>query len=421
MKVGVRFKCFYLNNMEKISIFKKHLILKIFLSLLPALIFAYIYSLMTLENKAGLVFWLIWILMIWNVWQFTEKSYIQERLIRLTEISFFLLPVSAIIFSFVFGSESEGAAEAIGSAIGGMIVTVILFIVGLSGGVITHLIAGKYEKKADKSKNIQVDTLSSKHGIILSVAGIFLLALVFGVGNQNPVDNTKEEDSSIQESISENREIKNENIASEKGIAPTINILSSDATQGANKEYLLEFEIKNAEKIKVFLNNYKKFEEKDITHFSETLPLEEVKNTIEILAFNGELETQEVLIITRDKTEEDVLKEENAKKEAETQERKKIEQEKKQAEEAKKWEQSKAGKLCQKYPTWSKNDCSKVADGRYWIGISYEMLVESMGSKPNSANPSNYGYGTQWQWCWYNYTPSCFYDNDDDGLIDSYN
>jgi hypothetical protein len=53
--------------------------------------------------------------------------------------------------------------------------------------------------------------------------------------------------------------------------------------------------------------------------------------------------------------------------------------------------------------------------------MTYEMLVASLGSKPNSANPSNYGNGTSWQYCWWNTTPSCFYDNNDDGIIDSYN
>ena len=89
-------------------------------------------------------------------------------------------------------------------------------------------------------------------------------------------------------------------------------------------------------------------------------------------------------------------------------------------EEIQKWEQSTEGKLCKKYPNWTKEECIKIANKKIWIGMSYEMLIELRG-KPNSANPSNYGYGTEWQWCWYDYSPSCFYDNNDDGIIDSYN
>lgn len=85
------------------------------------------------------------------------------------------------------------------------------------------------------------------------------------------------------------------------------------------------------------------------------------------------------------------------------------------------WKRTKAGTLCAKNPTWTKDDCEKVANGHYWIGMTYEMLVESFGRKPNHANPSNYGSGTQWQWCWTGITPSCFYDRNGDNLIDSYN
>jgi hypothetical protein len=31
------------------------------------------------------------------------------------------------------------------------------------------------------------------------------------------------------------------------------------------------------------------------------------------------------------------------------------------------------------------------------------------------------GSGTKWQWCWDDIRPSCFYDNNDDGIIDAYN
>lgn len=81
---------------------------------------------------------------------------------------------------------------------------------------------------------------------------------------------------------------------------------------------------------------------------------------------------------------------------------------------------TKAGQICLKHPSWTKEDCIGIADKKIWVGMSYEMLIYLRG-KPNSANPSNYGGATHWQWCWNNYTPSCFYDNNDDQIIDSYN
>jgi len=167
---------------------KKHIVLKILLALLPALIFWQNYAWMTLNSYLGIAFLIIWALMIWSVYQFTEKNHIIERFFRLTEISFFLLPLSAIVFSFVLGSKAvssttngfEQAGAALGTAIGGTFVVVLSFIIGLAGGVIMHLITNKYEKKAEASGIKQAETLSNKHGIILSLVTIILLAIIMG-------------------------------------------------------------------------------------------------------------------------------------------------------------------------------------------------------------------------------------------------
>jgi hypothetical protein len=88
--------------------------------------------------------------------------------------------------------------------------------------------------------------------------------------------------------------------------------------------------------------------------------------------------------------------------------------------ELKEFYKTKAGRIYRKHPEWSLDDCRRLADNSVWIGMSLEMLKYKRGL-PNNANPSNYGNGVQWQWCWSDYTPSCFYDNNNDGLIDSYN
>ncbi len=85
----------------------------------------------------------------------------------------------------------------------------------------------------------------------------------------------------------------------------------------------------------------------------------------------------------------------------------------------KKWNNSKAGKIQKKHPEWSNEDCERIASREIWIGMTLDMLKYERGN-PNSANPSNYGSGREWQWCWDNYTPSCFYGNDD-LIIKSYN
>lgn len=168
---------------------KKHIILKIVLALLPALIFAQNYAWITLNVKLGLAFLIIWGVMIWSVLQLMDRNHILERLFRLTEISFFMLPISAIVFTFIFGSRAitlsggglEQAGATLGTAIGGTFIVVLSFIIGLTGGIIMHLIAGKYEKKAEASEIKQQETLSNKHGIILSLVAVMVLAIIMSL------------------------------------------------------------------------------------------------------------------------------------------------------------------------------------------------------------------------------------------------
>lgn len=96
------------------------------------------------------------------------------------------------------------------------------------------------------------------------------------------------------------------------------------------------------------------------------------------------------------------------------------EQERFENKEAAEFAKSKAGRIWKKHPEWSKQDCKDLANNKIWIGMHINMLKYKRGL-PNSANPSNYGSVTHWQWCWYDYTPSCFYDNDGDGLVEAYN
>lgn len=84
------------------------------------------------------------------------------------------------------------------------------------------------------------------------------------------------------------------------------------------------------------------------------------------------------------------------------------------------WKKTPAGQLCAKHDTWSRNDCDLVIAHKVGIGMSYSALVYLRG-QPDTTNVSNYGSGKQYQYCWNDNTPSCFYDNNDDGLMDSYN
>jgi hypothetical protein len=176
----------------------KHPLLKVLLAILPAAIFTQNYAWMTANTSVGIAFFLIWALMIWSVWQLTEKNHVLERFFRQTEIAFFLLPISSIIFMFVFGAkavsgtsnEFEQAGAAIGTAIGGTFVVGLAFVIGLLGGIIMHLITGNFDKKAEKSGVKQPDTFANKYGTSLSLVGVLVLAVILGavgsVSTSNP-------------------------------------------------------------------------------------------------------------------------------------------------------------------------------------------------------------------------------------------
>lgn len=158
-------------------------------------------------------------------------------------------------------------------------------------------------------------------------------------------------------------------------------------------------------------------------------PLHPYSNTINIIAKHGSGKTEVALTINREFTDEEKAELEKQKADAEAkkaaneeqQKKAEAEQQAKTLAEQKAWESSKAGQICKKHPDWTNEDCKNLANKKIWIGMSYEMLVEMWG-KPNVANPSNYGNGTEWQWCWTAYSsPSCFYDTNGDGLVDSYN
>lgn len=84
------------------------------------------------------------------------------------------------------------------------------------------------------------------------------------------------------------------------------------------------------------------------------------------------------------------------------------------------WQKTPAGKLCAKHPGWQREDCDNLITKNVWIGMSVSMLDYLRGA-PDRNNVSNYGRGNRHQYCWDGYNPSCFYDNNDDGIIDSYN
>ena len=185
--------------------------------------------------------------------------------------------------------------------------------------------------------------------------------------------------------------------------APTIEITSGIENQGESVVYTLQFHTTEATSVSV---NGQAVAGTDDESYSVPVNLETPATEIAIVASNGYKTAKKELTIERDMTADEKA---TAKALVD-----KLEAERRA------WDESEAGEICAKYPSLTHEECTDASLGRYYIGMKKIVLFAGWGA-PDSSRPSNYGGGTQWQWCWMSRTPSCFYDNDDDGIIDSYN
>ncbi|MCF7820353.1 MAG: hypothetical protein K9M44_02690 [Candidatus Pacebacteria bacterium] len=174
---------------------KKYLAIKIFLALLPAIVFTQDWAWISSNKIIGLAFLFFWILMIWQVISSEDKNFVIHRLLWLSEIAFFLLPVSAIALTLSFGSqvvsETEGIAQAgaaIGTAIGGVFAVVIGLIFGATGGIICHIFSKKYGKKIANKKS-EKDFFTKTRAWSFWLGIIILAVIAVSVSGNNTVEN----------------------------------------------------------------------------------------------------------------------------------------------------------------------------------------------------------------------------------------
>jgi hypothetical protein len=81
------------------------------------------------------------------------------------------------------------------------------------------------------------------------------------------------------------------------------------------------------------------------------------------------------------------------------------------------WRNTIPGMIQKSHPSWSKEDCIRLARGDSWKGMHFDMLVYQR-NQPDFKKLIKTGKGKATQWCWKKWTPSCFYDFNNDGLVD---
>lgn len=166
---------------------------KILVAVLPALVFLQDWAWMSGNKVLGIAFLVFWILLVFNTWQLTNKYKVIATYFKATEIACFLLPIAALVLTFIVGAQAvsnttngaEQAGAAIGTAIGGVFVVGIGFVVGLFGGIIMHLLAKRFNKKAakhDAAESQSTDATKtswiSTHKTLVTVGSLIVLVII---------------------------------------------------------------------------------------------------------------------------------------------------------------------------------------------------------------------------------------------------
>lgn len=129
----------------------QNLPLKIFASILPALLFMQDLAWLT-ANKTGLV----WFLVFWGVIIIyvakLEKYQSLLKIFRLAEVATFFAPVAVIIMSLVL---SSGDSNGVFTVIVGLMGMVIVAVIALFFGIIFHFIANSFKKKSSDTITIE--------------------------------------------------------------------------------------------------------------------------------------------------------------------------------------------------------------------------------------------------------------------------
>lgn len=192
--LGKRVALFVTKHPQKaLTEMNKHMTTKILVAILPSLVFLQDWAWMSGNKVLGISFLVFWILLIFNTWHVSNKHKVIATYFKATEIACFLLPIAALVLTFIVGAQAvssttngaEQAGAAIGTAIGGVFAVGIGFVVGLFGGIIMHLLAKKFNKKAAEHTSTESqspDTAKaswvSMHRTLVTVGVLIVLVII---------------------------------------------------------------------------------------------------------------------------------------------------------------------------------------------------------------------------------------------------
>lgn len=136
----------------------------------------------------------------------------------------FLLPIAALVLTFIVGAQAvssttngaEQAGAAIGTAIVGVFVVGIGFVVGLFGGIIMHLLAKRFNKKAAEHATTEpqaTDTAKaswiSTHKTLVTIGALIVLVIIAASsGGKTTNTEQKQTSTTLATSTANNRQLQ---------------------------------------------------------------------------------------------------------------------------------------------------------------------------------------------------------------------
>lgn len=177
-------------------------VIKILLSIFPALIFSWNYNLVSAGSYTFVFLILFATIISWSFWNLNSTDRVLEKTFRYSEIACFVIPISTFLSSLILASvmsqTSDKLSAGVGvfaSLIGGIFASFIALLFSALFGVVFHIIANNFQKKAEQETS---QSFSSKFGLLVVLVFVFICNFIGFFIGFNKINNMNKDAKTIK-------------------------------------------------------------------------------------------------------------------------------------------------------------------------------------------------------------------------------
>lgn len=177
-------------------------VIKILLSIFPALIFSWNYNLVSAGSYTFVFLILFATIISWSFWNLNSTDRVLEKTFRYSEIACFVIPISTFLSSLILASvmsqTSDKLSAGVGvfaSLIGGIFASFIALLFSALFGVVFHIIANNFQKKAEQETS---QSFSSKFGLLVVLVFVFICNFIGFFMGFNKINNMNKDAKTIK-------------------------------------------------------------------------------------------------------------------------------------------------------------------------------------------------------------------------------